>query len=433
MIPRYTRKDMLHLWTDSYRYNIWVEIELLVCKIQEQHGMVPPGIHDKLCTKINFDIDKIIEYESSTKHDVTAFLKSLYDYTGDDGKHLHKGMTSSDLLDTGLSIQLKHSTNLILKGIDDLLETLKAKAYKYKDLICIGRTHGIHADPLTIGMKFARFYAEIRRNKMRLLAAQDEILICKLSGATGTFANITPDIEQQVAEKLGLKIETIATQVIPRDRHAFLISTIAILATSIENIALEIRNLHRTELSEVEEYFSPGQMGSSSMPHKKNPILSENLTGLARLIRNYVTSSLQNIPLWHERDISHSSVERCMFPDVFTMLDFMLHRINNVITMLVIKEENVKKNLQMLHGIIFSQRILLELINTGLDRNHAYNIIQQAAHLALKEEKDFYQILSENKDVTSLLNKDKLASLFDISHYTKHVDVIFDRVFNLAG
>lgn len=428
MIPRYSRKEISSIWEDDYKFKVWLEIERLACEAQEKQGLIPKGIAEKLNLE-DFDVTRIQEIETNTKHDVIAFLTYVAEKVGVDIRYMHYGMTSSDVLDTCLAVQLKCSSDILLKHLKNLLNVLKKKAEDTKNIICVGRSHGVHAEPMVFGLKFARFYAEFKRSYERLKNAQKEISTCKISGAVGNFAHIDPYVERYVAKALGLDPEPIASQVIPRDRHAMFFSTLAIIAGSIENIAVEIRNLQKTEVLEVSEKFDKEQKGSSAMPHKRNPILSENLTGLSRLIRSYAMPALENITLWHERDISHSAVERCIAPDACIVMDFALARLINLIENLIIYPENIKKNLDSLNGLVFSQRVLLELVNTGLSREEAYKIVQRNAMKVWESNSNFLEILKEDNELLKIITLEKLESLFDFTYYTKHNDYIYSQVF----
>ncbi len=434
MIPRYARDEMVSIWEPANKFVIWRNIEVFACEAMAKEGIIPQSSADIIAQKApqQFspeDIVKIDKIEAVTKHDVIAFLTHLASFIGDDARFVHQGMTSSDVLDTCLSVQLTQAADLLLNDIDKLLETLKKRAFETKDMPCMGRSHGIHAEPVTMGLKFARFYAEFERNRQRLLAAREDIATCAISGAVGTFANTPPSVEEYVAQKLGLKPEPISTQVIPRDRHAQFFATLGIIASSIENIATEIRHLQRTEVLEAEEFFSKGQKGSSAMPHKRNPVLSENLTGLARIVRSAVTPALENVALWHERDISHSSVERMIAPDATITLDFALNRLIILVDKLVVYPENMIKNMNQLSGLVFSQRILLALTQEGISREDAYRLVQRNAMKVWEEGKDFLSELKQDADVTASISPDTLEKLFDIQYHTKHVDTIFKRVF----
>ncbi len=429
MIPRYSRAEMADIWTQANKYRIWFEIEAHACDALADLGVIPKEAAKEIWEKGTVDADTIDEIEKTTKHDVIAFLTNLAESIGDNARFVHQGMTSSDVLDTCLNVQLVQAADLLIADIEAVLEVLKKRAYETKDMPAMGRSHGIHAEPVTFGLKFARFYAEMDRNLERMKAARKEIATCAISGAVGTFANIDPAVEAHVAKKLGLEIEPISTQVIPRDRHAAFFAALGVIAGSIENIAVEIRHSQRTEVLEAEEYFSKGQKGSSAMPHKRNPVLSENLTGLARIVRGYVTPALENVALWHERDISHSSVERMIAPDATVTLDFALVRMKGLIENLVVYPENMEKNLNQLGGLVFSQRVLLALTQAGVSREDAYVYVQRNAMKVWQEGKVFLDELKADSDVTAALDKDHLTSLFDMSYHTKHVDTIFARVF----
>lgn len=429
MIPRYSRKEMSSVWEEGNKFSIWLKIEKLACEAQAKLGVIPSNVVQKLFGTIDFDIERINEIESTVKHDVIAFLTYVAEKAGVDVRYLHYGMTSSDVLDTCLAVQLKKSCDILLKNLESLLMALKKKAEEYKNVVCVGRSHGMHAEPTTLGLKFARFYAEFKRNYQRLSVAQKEISTCKISGAVGNFANIDPSVEEYVAKEMRLTPEAISSQVIPRDRHAVFFSVLGIIASSIENVAVEIRHLQRTEVGEVSEYFAAGQKGSSAMPHKCNPILSENLTGLSRLVRSYVFPALENVALWHERDISHSSVERCIVPDACIAMDFALARLTGLIDNLVINEENIKKNLNSSKGLIFSQRVLLELVNNGKSREEAYKIVQSNAMSVRQNNSDFLTELKQDESLLKIINLEKLESLFDFAYYTKHVEYIYNKVF----
>ncbi len=427
MIERYSRKELKTIWEDYNKYSLWLNIELAAAESMEKLKIIPRGIVKKIKSKAKINVKRILNIENKVKHDVIAFLTSISEQVGKDARYLHKGMTSSDVLDTCFNLQLKQSGQILLKDIDQLLKTIKKQAIKYKFTLCIGRSHGIHAEPVTFGLKMLTFYQEFLRNRKRLKSSIDEISTCAISGAVGTFANIDPRVELFVAKKLKLRVEPISTQIIPRDRHAQFFSTLGIIASSIERFSLEIRHLQRTEVLEVEEFFEKKQKGSSAMPHKKNPILSENLTGLARLIRSSVIPSLENVALWHERDISHSAVERNIGPDSTIALDFALCRLNNLIKNLNIYPKNMMKNLSITNGIFFSQRVLLELTNIGFTREEAYRVVQKNALKSWKENSSFYNnIVSDNK-ITNKIPVNKLKKLFDFSYHTKKINIIFNR------
>ncbi len=429
MINRYARKEIKEIWDEKNKYQIWLEIEIAAAQAMEKLKFIPRGVAAKVKRKAVINVDRIHKIESKIHHDVIAFLTSINEKVGPEGRFLHKGMTSSDVLDTCLNIQLLQSGKIILKDIDDLLKVLKDKALKYKKTVCIGRSHGIHAEPTTFGLKLASFYEEFKRNKKRMKSAIDEISTCAISGAVGTFANVDPRVEAYVARKLKLRVEPISTQIIPRDRHAYYFSTLGIVAGSIERVATEIRNLQKTELGEVEEFFGKNQKGSSAMPHKKNPILSENLTGLARMVRSYVLPSLENISLWHERDISHSSVERNIAPDSTITLDFALNRLKNILKNMNVYPKKMLENLNITKGLIFSQRVMIELTKYGISREKAYLLIQKNAQYAWKKNMSLYESLSKDSLINKKISNKNLVKMFDINYHTKKIDIIFKRVF----
>ena len=427
MIDRYSRKELRDIWTDKNKYKIWLEIELAAAEAMEKLNIIPKGVVKKVKSKAKINVARILKIEESVKHDVIAFLTSITEKVGKEARFLHKGMTSSDVLDTCFNLQLKESGKIILNDIEILLVSIKKQAVKYKKTLCIGRSHGIHAEPITFGLKMLTFYQEFLRNKKRLDDSINEISTCAISGAVGTFANIDPRIENYVAKKLKLKVEPISTQVIPRDRHAQFFSTLGIIASSIERFATEIRHLQRTEVLEVEEFFGKKQKGSSAMPHKKNPILSENLTGLARIVRSSVIPALENVALWHERDISHSAVERSIGPDATATLDFALVRLNGVIKNLNIYPKNMLKNLNLTNGLFFSQRVLIELTTVGFTREQAYGLVQKHAMNSWDEGTSFFQNLANDPQINKKLPVNKLKKLFDFSYHTKRINVIFKR------
>ncbi len=429
MIPRYSRPEMVNIWTDQTKYRIWFEIEAHACDALAELGVIPKSAAKTIWEKGNFSPERIDEIERVTKHDVIAFLTNVAEYVGEDARFLHQGMTSSDVLDTCLSVQLTRATDILLADMDTLLAAIKKRAYETKDFITVGRSHGIHAEPVTFGLKLAGYYAEFERCRERLVTARKEIATCAISGAVGTFANIDPKVEEYVAKKMGLTVEPVSTQVIPRDRHAMYFATLGVIASSMERLAVEIRHLQRTEVLEAEEFFSAGQKGSSAMPHKRNPVLSENVTGLARLVRGYVTPALENVALWHERDISHSSVERMIAPDATVTMDFALNRLAGIIDKLVIYPERMQQNMDKLGGLVFSQRVLLALTQAGLSREDSYKFVQRNAMKVWEQGKDFLSELSGDKDVTAKLSPAELKALFDPAYHTKHVDAIFKRVF----
>ena len=432
MIPRYSRPDMVAIWEPQTKFRIWYEIEAHACDAQAALGVIPKANAEAVwkARDVTFDVARIDEIEAVTKHDVIAFLTHLAEHIGsEDARFVHQGMTSSDVLDTTLNIQLVRASDLLLKAMDRVLAALKTRAFEHKDTVRIGRSHGIHAEPTTMGLTFARFYAEMDRGRTRLIAAREEIRTGAISGAVGTFANIDPAVEEHVCQMLGLIPEPISTQVIPRDRHAMFFATLAVIASSIENIAVEIRHMQRTEVLEAEEFFSPGQKGSSAMPHKRNPVLSENLTGLARLVRMSVTPALENVALWHERDISHSSVERAIGPDTTITLDFALHRLAGLVEKLVIYPENCLKNMNKFKGLVMSQRVLLALTQAGVSREGSYRLVQRNAMKVWETGADFKTELLADAEVTAALSPAEIEEKFDLGYHTKHVDTIFARVF----
>jgi len=433
MIPRYTREEMAAIWSPESKFQIWFEIEAHAADKMAELGVIPKEAAAKVWEKTNgvpFDVDRIDEIEREVKHDVIAFLTHLAEIVGaDDARFVHQGMTSSDVLDTCLSVQLTRATDLLDEGLDRVLSALKKRAHEHKMTLTVGRSHGIHAEPTTFGIKLAGFYAEFLRGKKRLAAAREEIAVCAISGAVGTFANVDPVVEAHVAEKMGLAPEPVSTQVIPRDRHAAFFATLGVIASSIERLATEIRHLQRTEVLEVEEFFSKGQKGSSAMPHKRNPILTENLTGLARLVRMGVVPAMENVALWHERDISHSSVERGIGPDSTVHLDYALHRLSNVIENLVVYPETMQENLDRLGGLVHSQRVMLALTQAGISREDAYRLVQRNAMPAWRGEGTFLDNLKADGEVTAAMEAAAIEAIFDISYHTKHVDTIFKRVF----
>ncbi len=430
MIPRYSRPKMTEIWEPENKFRIWFEIEAHACDAQADLGVIPKDAAETVWEKGAFEVARIDEIERETKHDVIAFLTNLAENVGPEARFVHQGMTSSDVLDTCLAVQLTQAADILLEDMDGLLEALKRRALEHKDTVCVGRSHGIHAEPVTFGLKMAQAYAEFDRGRERLVQARREIATCAISGAVGTFANIDPRVEEHVAKKLGLEVEPISTQVIPRDRHAAFFAALGLIASSIERVAVEIRHLQRTEVLEAEEYFSPGQKGSSAMPHKRNPILTENLTGLARLVRMAVTPAMENVALWHERDISHSSVERMIGPDATVTLDFALARLTGVIDKLVVYPQRMLDNMNKLGGLIHSQRVLLALTQAGVSREDAYRLVQRNAMKVWEEGADFLALLKGDDEVSSALSDEALEVLFDLSYHTKHVDTIFRRVFS---
>ena len=429
MIPRYSRPEMVSIWEPENKFRIWFEIEAHACDAQAELGVIPKEAAKTVWNKGKFEVERIDQIERETKHDVIAFLTNLAEHVGDQARFIHQGMTSSDILDTCLAIQLSQATDLLLSDLDRLLLGLKNRAFEFKDLPQIGRSHGIHAEPITFGVKLASFYAEFVRNRERLIQVRKEIATCAISGAVGTFANIDPYVEEYVAKSMGLIVEPISTQIIPRDRHAMYFSVLGVIASSIERLATEIRHMQRTEVREIEEFFSEGQKGSSAMPHKRNPILTENLTGLARLVRASVIPALENVALWHERDISHSSVERMIAPDTTITLDFALNRLSGVIENLLVYPESMKKNIDQLGGLIFSQRVLLGLTQAGVSREQSYKIVQRNAMKVWQEGEDFLSSLKSDQEVMEKISPDELETFFDLNYHTKHVNTLFHRVF----
>ena len=431
MIPRYSRPAMKKIWDEENKFKIWFEIEAHAADGMANQGTIPKEAAKKIWELGKFEISRIAEIEKETKHDVIAFLTNLSEHIGPEARFLHQGMTSSDVLDTAFSIQMKQSTELLIEGVEKLLSSIKKRAFEHKHSICIGRSHGIHAEPTTFGLKLAGFFAEFERSLHRLHTAKKEIAVCAVSGAVGTFANISPEVERHVAEQMGLEVEPISTQVIPRDRHAAWFSCLALVASSIERLATEIRSLQRTEIREVEEYFSSGQKGSSAMPHKRNPVLTENLTGIARIVRASVIPALENVALWHERDISHSSVERVFAPDASIALDFAIARMTNVIDNLLIYPDRMKENMGKLKGLVNSQQVLLKLTQAGISREDAYSLVQEISMKVWKGDDTFLSLLKSNTSINNKINEAELDNLFDEEYHTKNVDEIFNRIFKI--
>ena len=432
MIPRYTRPEMAAIWSPESKFGIWLEIETLAAEAMEQKGLIPAGVTAAVRERAGFDVDRIDEIEREVKHDVIAFLTNVAEHVGEEARFLHKGMTSSDVLDTCFNVQLVRATDLLLTGVDRVLAALEKRAFEHKLTPTIGRSHGIHAEPTTFGVKLATFHAEFQRARKRLELAREEVATCAISGAVGTFANIDPAIEAHVAKKLGLQVEPVSTQVIPRDRHAMFFSVLGVIASSIERLATEVRHLQRTEVLEAEEFFSAGQKGSSAMPHKRNPVLTENLTGLARLVRSSVTPAMENVALWHERDISHSSVERGIGPDATVHLDFALHRLGGVVENLVIYPDAMIGTINSMGGLHNSQRILLALVEKGISREDSYRLVQRNAMRTWNKEGDLLDLLKQDEEVSSRLSDAELEDLFDLDYHFKQVDTIFERVFGRA-
>lgn len=433
MIPRYSRPEMSRIWERKNKYEKWLLIEVLACEAMAKEGLLPKEALANIKKKARFDEDRVDEIEKTTKHDVIAFLTNVAEYVGEDSRYIHLGMTSSDILDTSLALLMKEASDIIIDDLKSLLSVLKKRAFEFKDTVVIGRSHGIHAEPTTFGLKLAMWYEEVKRGLIRMERAKETISYGKISGAVGTFAQVPPPVEEYVCKKCGLKPAPVSTQIIQRDRHAEYLSTLALIASSIDKFATEIRHIQRTEVREAEEFFSKGQKGSSAMPHKRNPITSEQLSGLARIIRGNALAAMENIPLWHERDISHSSVERVIIPDSTILLDYMLSKLTDLIDNLLVYPENMKKNLEKTHGLIYSQRVLLELAKKGITREKAYEVVQRNALKSWEEGKEFYRLISADKEVKKLLTKKELDTCFDLDYHLKHVDTIFDRVFKKSS
>ena len=429
MIPRYSREEMAAIWSPSAKFQIWFEIEAHACDAQASLGVIPKEAAKAVWDRGQFDIDRIDEIERETKHDVIAFLTNLAEYVGPEARFVHQGMTSSDVLDTTLAVQLARASDILMAGLDRVCDALKTRAYEYKMTPTIGRSHGIHAEPTTFGLKLAGHYAEMDRCRARLAAARAEIATCAISGAVGTFAHIDPAVEAHVADKMGLTVEPVSTQVIPRDRHAMFFSVLGVIASAVERLATEVRHLQRTQVREAEEFFSSGQKGSSAMPHKRNPVLTENLTGLARIVRAAVIPALENVTLWHERDISHSSVERMFGPDATVTLDFALHRLASVVENLLVYPEKMQANLDALGGLVHSQQVLLALTQKGVSREDAYRMVQRNAMEVWAGNGNYLDLLKADADVQNALSDAEIEALFDLDQHFKHVDTIFDRVF----
>ncbi len=429
MIKRYSRKELTDIWSEENKYKIWLDVEIAAAQAMEKLGQIPKGVSSTVRKKAKINVKRIHQIENQVKHDVIAFLTSITEKAGIKARYLHQGMTSSDVLDTSFNIQLVQSGRILLKDLDKILKVLKKQAKKYKFTPCMGRSHGIHAEPITFGLKLTSFYEEFKRNRKRLLNAIDEVSTCAISGAVGTFANINPNVEKYVAKKLGMKVEPISTQIIPRDRHAYYFSVLGIIAGSIERVATEIRHLQRTEVYELQEYFSKNQKGSSAMPHKKNPILSENLTGLARMIRSTVVPALENIALWHERDISHSSVERNIGPDANIILDFALIRLANILDNMIVYPKKMIENLNLTKGLIFSQELMLELTKTGLTREKSYKKVQNYAKKCFADNLNLFDVIQSDIYIMNNISQKKLKTIFSYSKHFKNVNLIYRRVF----
>ena len=429
MIKRYSRKEVTDIWSEENKYKIWLDVEIAAAQAMEKLGQIPKGVSSIERKKAKINVKRIHKIEGKVKHDVIAFLTSITEKAGIKARYLHQGMTSSDVVDTSYNVQLVQSGKIILKDLELILKVLKKQSKKYKLTPCIGRSHGIHAEPITFGLKLASFYEEFKRNKKRLIDAINEISTCAISGAVGTFANINPKVEKHVAKKLGLKVEPISTQVIPRDRHAFYFSVLGIIAGSIERVAIEIRHLQRSEVYELQEYFSKNQKGSSAMPHKKNPILSENLTGLARMVRSSVIPALENIALWHERDISHSSVERNIGPDANITIDFALNRLANILDNMIVYPKTMMKNLNLTKGLIFSQEVMLELTKSGMKREDAYRLVQKNAKKCFEQNKHLLDLLLTDSAINKIIPNNKLKKIFVYDKHFRNIDFIFKRLF----
>jgi len=429
MISRYSRKELVNIWSEENKYKIWLDVEIAAAQAMEKYKIIPRGVSSIIKKKSKIKVKRIHEIENKVKHDVIAFLTSITEQAGSNARYLHQGMTSSDILDTGFNIQLVQSGEILLKDINRILNIIKKQSKKYKFTPCIGRSHGIHAEPITFGLKLASYYAEFKRNKRRLQSAIYEVATCAISGAVGTFANIDPRVEVFVSKKLKLRPEPISTQIIPRDRHAYYFSVLGIIAGSIERMATEIRHLQRTEVYEVQEFFSQNQKGSSAMPHKKNPILSENLTGLSRMVRSYVLPALENIALWHERDISHSSVERNIGPDANITLDFALIRLANILDNMIVYPKKMLNNLNITKGLVFSQEVMLELTKSGMQREKAYKIVQNYTKISFAKNIDLIYLIKKDKNIKKILTEKKIDKIFNYSKHFKYVNLIFKRVF----
>jgi adenylosuccinate lyase len=429
MIERYSRKEIKKIWEEKNKYQIWLDVEIAVAQAMEKFNIIPKGVAAKVRKKAKINIERIHKIESKVHHDVIAFLTSINEKVGTEGRFLHQGLTSSDVIDTSFNLQLVQASKILDKNINAILKVLKSKSLKYKKTTCIGRSHGVHAEPTTFGLKLASYYEEFKRNKKRLSLAVNEISTCAISGAVGTFANVDHRVEAFVAKKLNLKIEPISTQIIPRDRHAYYFSTLAVIAGSIERVATEIRNLQRTEVQEVQEFFDKNQKGSSAMPHKKNPILSENLTGLTRMVRSYAAPALENISLWHERDISHSSVERNIGPDATVTLDFALNRLKIILNGLIVYPKKMMENLDITKGLIFSQRVMLELTKIGFSKEKAYKLVQKNSHNAWKKNISLYSSLINDDIISKKMSNNELKKMFDLNYHLKRINIIYKRVF----
>ncbi len=429
VIERYTLPEMGNLWTDTYKLKTWLQVEIAVCEAQAELGYIPAEAVEEIKAKANFDPKRVLEIEAEVRHDMIAFLTNVNEYVGDAGRYIHLGLTSSDVLDTALALQLVASVDVLLTRLEDLIQAIRYQAQQHRNTVMIGRSHGIHAEPITFGFKLAGWLAEVLRNRDRLVRIRDEVAVGKISGAVGTYANIDPRVEAIACQNLGLEPDTASTQIISRDRHADFVQTLALLAASIERFAVEIRNLQRTDVLEVEEYFSKGQKGSSAMPHKRNPIRSERLTGMARIIRGNAVAALENVALWHERDISHSSVERMILPDSCTLADFMIVELTDLIKNLLVYPENMQRNMNCYGGVVFSQRVMLTLVEKGMNREDAYSVVQSCAHQAWnKEDGNFQDLISKDSRVTEHLSPEEIEGCFDPQHHLKNLDQIYQRL-----
>jgi adenylosuccinate lyase len=429
MISRFSRPEMTRIWETENKFSNWLEIEMLICEALAEIGTIPDDVPKKIRSKAKFEVERIGEIEKKVQHDVIAFLTNVGEHVGDEARYIHMGVTSSDVIDTGFAMQLRQAADLIIEDLDVLLKTLRHRTLEYKDTVCIGRSHGIHAEPTTFGMKLAGHYAAFFRARQRMIQAKEEISTCAISGPVGTYATIDPRVEAYVAEKLGMKREAVSTQIIPRDRHAMFFATLGVLASSIENLATEIRHLQRSEVREAEEYFAAGQKGSSAMPHKRNPVLSENLTGLARLVRASVIPAMENVTLWHERDISHSSVERVIAPDATILVDFALNRLNGIMDKLVVHPKRMKENLESMRGLVFSQPVLLALTNAGMSREYAYSLVQElATRVWENENEDFLRLLEDDETVDEYISKEILHNIFNYRHCIERTADVIERV-----
>lgn len=429
VIERYTLPEMGNLWTDTYKLKTWLQVEIAVCEAQAELGYIPASAVEEIKAKANFDLKRVLEIEAEVRHDMIAFLTNVNEYVGDAGRYIHLGLTSSDVLDTALALQLVASVDVLLTRLEDLIQAIRYQAQQHRNTVMIGRSHGIHAEPITFGFKLAGWLAEVLRNRDRLVRIRSEVAVGKISGAVGTYANIDPRVEAIACQNLGLEPDTASTQVISRDRHADFVQTLALLAASIERFAVEIRNLQRTDVLEVEEYFSKGQKGSSAMPHKRNPIRSERLTGMARIIRGNAVAALENVALWHERDISHSSVERMILPDSCTLADFMIVELTDLVKNLLVYPENMQRNMNCYGGVVFSQRVMLTLVEKGMKREDAYAVVQSCAHQAWnKEDGNFHDLISKDSRVTEHLSSEEIEGCFDPQHHLKNLDQIYQRL-----